>query len=102
MRLGRHHYGCLHSTGSTAVEELHLPTKTNRESRRWRDSRTVISGVEEKKMQIEKNAHAPRGKENDVILKEKASHVTDYCESVEDVTTAHFYPLTLWFVPAHC
>lgn len=37
------HHGCLHSTGSTAVEELHLPTKTNRESRRRRHSRTVIS-----------------------------------------------------------
>lgn len=31
--------------------------------------------------------------------KEKASHFTNYRESAEDVTTAHFYPSTLWFMP---
>lgn len=33
--------------------------------------------------------------------KEKASHFTDYRESVEDVTTAHIFPSTLWFMPTH-
>lgn len=45
VRLGRHQYGCLHSAGSAALEELHLPAKTDREynrrpssprGRRWR------------------------------------------------------------------
>lgn len=34
VRLGRHHYGCLHSAGSAALEELHLPATTDREYNR--------------------------------------------------------------------
>lgn len=56
MRLGRHQYGCLHSAGPAALEELHLPAKTDREynrrpssprGRRWgRETHTlhVIKG----------------------------------------------------------
>lgn len=29
MRLGERRHGCLHSTGSAAVEELHLPTEAD-------------------------------------------------------------------------
>lgn len=29
MRLGERRHGCLHSAGSAAVEELHLPTETD-------------------------------------------------------------------------
>lgn len=31
MRLGRRQHGCLHSTGSAALEELHLPPETDSE-----------------------------------------------------------------------
>lgn len=59
VRLGRHQHGCLHSAGSTAMEELHLPTKTNREYGRrcgFPLGHRRVTAIEGEK------AHAARGK----------------------------------------
>lgn len=97
VRLGRHQHGCLHSAGFATVEELHLSTKANREC-------TVADAVSIWSSPYQHWGRETQGaqsapKENDVILSEGECNHTNYRESGEDVTTAHFYSSTFGFMP---